>query len=253
MGLSALLGVKDSTGERVDKALGDPRGQFLPTWLQLGTGLSYTVTKSGNFVTVAIAADTSAVVTFTAVRDALEAATTNVGLNGYGFSGLASLAFDDLASSPSITHAKLVGTGATNGRDLTIKAQTGQDQTGVASNNRGGHLYLWGGDAGTGGSGLAAPRGNVYAEGGNVIVTADAGAGIVQVIGGASGSVSVSLSGGSTMVVTATTLQTDLALNLTPIAEPAAPATGFVLWCDSGDGKLYAKSSASTKTPLANP
>jgi len=43
------------------------------------------------------------------------------------------------------------------------------------------------------------------------------------------------------------------AINLDPITAPGNPTTGFVLYCDSSDGKLKAKSSAGTVTVLANP
>jgi len=40
---------------------------------------------------------------------------------------------------------------------------------------------------------------------------------------------------------------------LTPIATPAAPATGFRLYVDASDGRLKARGAAGTITPLANP
>ena len=40
------------------------------------------------------------------------------------------------------------------------------------------------------------------------------------------------------------------AITLSPMAEPNAPATGFIIWCGT-DGNLYAKSSTPTKTLLA--
>jgi hypothetical protein len=43
------------------------------------------------------------------------------------------------------------------------------------------------------------------------------------------------------------------AVNLDPIDEPAAPTTGFVLYVDSSDGKLKAKSNGGAVTVLANP
>ena len=43
------------------------------------------------------------------------------------------------------------------------------------------------------------------------------------------------------------------AIQLNPITAPGAPTTGFVLYCDSSDGKLKAKSSSGTVTVLANP
>lgn len=43
------------------------------------------------------------------------------------------------------------------------------------------------------------------------------------------------------------------AINLDPITAPGNPTTGFVLYCDSSDGKLKAKSSAGSVTVLATP
>ena len=43
------------------------------------------------------------------------------------------------------------------------------------------------------------------------------------------------------------------AINLDPRSEPSNPTTGFVIYCDSADGKLKAKSSAGTVSVLANP
>ena len=48
-------------------------------------------------------------------------------------------------------------------------------------------------------------------------------------------------------------LHVDGAINLDPISEPNNPTEGFVLYCDSTDGKLKAKSSSGTITTLANP
>lgn len=42
-------------------------------------------------------------------------------------------------------------------------------------------------------------------------------------------------------------------INLRPMAEPIQPTAGFVLYTDQADGKLKAKSSSGTVTPLANP
>jgi hypothetical protein len=49
------------------------------------------------------------------------------------------------------------------------------------------------------------------------------------------------------------TLHVNGAINLDPVTEPSNPVTGFVLYCDSADGILKAKSSAGTITVLANP
>lgn len=38
-----------------------------------------------------------------------------------------------------------------------------------------------------------------------------------------------------------------------PLAEPDAPAQGFVLYCDAADGQLKAKASSGTVTVLALP
>lgn len=38
-----------------------------------------------------------------------------------------------------------------------------------------------------------------------------------------------------------------------PLAVPAAPSSGFVIYCDIADGKLKAKSSLGSVTVLANP
>ena len=43
------------------------------------------------------------------------------------------------------------------------------------------------------------------------------------------------------------------AINLDPISEPNNPSTGFVMYCDSADGALKAKSSVGTVTIIANP
>lgn len=43
------------------------------------------------------------------------------------------------------------------------------------------------------------------------------------------------------------------AVRLEPMGEPAAPATGFVIYCDSADGALKAKSAAGRTTNLAEP
>ncbi|GAG75205.1 unnamed protein product, partial [marine sediment metagenome] len=48
-------------------------------------------------------------------------------------------------------------------------------------------------------------------------------------------------------------LHVDGAINLDPTPAPGAPTTGFILYCDSADGKLKAKSSAGTVTVLADP
>lgn len=42
-------------------------------------------------------------------------------------------------------------------------------------------------------------------------------------------------------------------VNLTPGTAPVAPASGFVLYTDSADSKLKAKSSGGTVTVLALP
>jgi hypothetical protein len=49
------------------------------------------------------------------------------------------------------------------------------------------------------------------------------------------------------------TLHVNGAINLNPTSEPSNPSTGFILYCDSSDGKLKAKSSSGTITILANP
>ena len=41
------------------------------------------------------------------------------------------------------------------------------------------------------------------------------------------------------------------AINLDPIAEPATPTTGFVLYVDTADGDLKAKSHNGTITTIA--
>jgi hypothetical protein len=48
-------------------------------------------------------------------------------------------------------------------------------------------------------------------------------------------------------------LHVDGAINLDPITEPSNPSTGFVIYCDSADGRLKAKSSLGAVTILANP
>lgn len=57
--LSAVLGIKDSAGLRVDRSLA-VAGGFLPTWLKLGTGLTATAAKNGQsevWVTIAVDGD----------------------------------------------------------------------------------------------------------------------------------------------------------------------------------------------------
>lgn len=49
------------------------------------------------------------------------------------------------------------------------------------------------------------------------------------------------------------TLHVNGEINLDPVSEPSSPTTGFILYCDSADGKLKAKSSIGTITILANP
>lgn len=97
------------------------------------------------------------------------------------------LVFPSTAPSPSVTQAQLAGTGASGGATLSIQAQQGQAQTGVAANNDGGALSLSGGSPGTGGSGGGAARGAVDIDGGDVSVIAN-----WPVLGGASGTVFVS-------------------------------------------------------------
>jgi hypothetical protein len=48
-------------------------------------------------------------------------------------------------------------------------------------------------------------------------------------------------------------LHVDGAINLDPITAPPNPSSGFVIYCDSTDGKLYAKSSSGTATVIASP
>jgi hypothetical protein len=42
-------------------------------------------------------------------------------------------------------------------------------------------------------------------------------------------------------------------IRLDPVLEPPPPSAGFVIYCDSVDGVLKAKSSSGTVTPLATP
>jgi hypothetical protein len=47
-------------------------------------------------------------------------------------------------------------------------------------------------------------------------------------------------------------LHVDGAINLDPISEPASPTTGFIIYCDSADGELKAKSDTGIITVIAN-
>ena len=49
------------------------------------------------------------------------------------------------------------------------------------------------------------------------------------------------------------TLHVNGAITLDPVDEPDSPTTGFILYCDSSDGTLKAKSSTGTITVIANP
>lgn len=61
MGLSAILGVLDSAGERIDKVLSVASG-YLPTWIKIGQGLRASATKNGNAdVDITIEADGGAI------------------------------------------------------------------------------------------------------------------------------------------------------------------------------------------------
>lgn len=70
-------------------------------------------------------------------------------------------------ATPSFTQSIAAGTGSANGATFTIKAQTGQAQTGASANTNGGSLILSSGAAGTGGAGAAGTDGTVSLAVGN--------------------------------------------------------------------------------------
>lgn len=81
---------------------------------------------------------------------------------------------DTIAIGPTVFNPQLIqtvlpNTGASNGNHLMIKAQNGQQQTGVTTNNNGGSLILNSGTAGTGGSGAAGIDGYVDIYTGNTL------------------------------------------------------------------------------------
>ncbi len=81
---------------------------------------------------------------------------------------------DTIAIGPTVFNPQLIqtvlpNTGASNGNHLMIKAQNGQQQTGVTTNNNGGSLLLNSGTAGTGGSGAAGIDGYVDIYTGNTL------------------------------------------------------------------------------------
>jgi hypothetical protein len=66
----------------------------------------------------------------------------------------------------------------------------------------------------------------------------------------------MSIMGGNVGIGTTTpegTLHVNGTIKLDPITAPGTPTIGFVIYCDSSDGKLKAKSSSGTVTVLANP
>lgn len=75
--------------------------------------------------------------------------------------------------SPVITQAKLTGTDGDDAQEFLIEGAQGQDAEGAADNSSGGHIRIRGGAPGTGGSGSAGHRGNIFLGAG----TASAGNG----------------------------------------------------------------------------
>lgn len=67
----------------------------------------------------------------------------------------------DISTAVTIDQTTRTGTGTNNGYHLTLSAQAGQQQTGGAANNNGGNVTVYGGAAGTGGSGAAGVAGRV--------------------------------------------------------------------------------------------
>ncbi len=80
-------------------------------------------------------------------------------IDASGFSE--TIAIGPTVSNPRLLQTTLPNTGATNGFNLGVFAQAGQQQTGVTANNNGGQLLLASGAQGTGGSGAAGIDGYV--------------------------------------------------------------------------------------------
>ena len=73
-------------------------------------------------------------------------------------------------TTPTIIQIAVPGSGTSVGQNLTILAQTGQQQYGSNNNNNGGNLILSSGAAGIGGLGQQGTVGSVKLQAGTTVV-----------------------------------------------------------------------------------